>query len=128
MNERQKAFAEYFAASGNGAEAARRAGYSSKTARSQGQRLLTNADIQEYIEELQERYSSDRLSDVERARRHWIRTMEDPNEKPSIRLRASELLAKAGGAFINRIEVKGTDEEDVVIYLPANGRDVSEPE
>lgn len=45
MNERH----EYYASCGNAAEAARRAGYSEKTARQQGERLLTNVDILAYV-------------------------------------------------------------------------------
>lgn len=52
LNERQKRFCEYYVACGNAAEAARKAGYSVKTARHQGYRLLTNEHIALYIREL----------------------------------------------------------------------------
>lgn len=42
---KQRLFVEEYLACLNAAEAARRAGYSEKTARQQGQRLLTNVDI-----------------------------------------------------------------------------------
>ena len=45
FTDRQQAFVEAYLDCLNAAEAARRAGYSEKTARQQGQRLLTNADI-----------------------------------------------------------------------------------
>ena len=41
MNQRQRAFCEAYLKCGNAAEAARKAGYSARTARSIGQRLLT---------------------------------------------------------------------------------------
>ena len=62
MNERQKRFAEFYAASGNAAEAARLAGYSEKTARSQGQRLLTDVDIMRYVRELQDKAAIGRIA------------------------------------------------------------------
>ncbi|NYV68144.1 terminase small subunit [Bacillus sp. Gen3] len=51
LNDRQKRFADEYIVDLNATQAAIRAGYSEKTARSQGQRLLTNVDIQSYIEE-----------------------------------------------------------------------------
>lgn len=52
MNEQQKRFAEEYIIDLNATQAAIRAGYSEKTARSQGQRLLTNVDIQDEIQRL----------------------------------------------------------------------------
>jgi phage terminase small subunit len=51
LTERELMFVEHYLsnANRNTAEAARKAGYSAKTARQQGQRLLTNVDIQKYI-------------------------------------------------------------------------------
>jgi len=51
MNAKQRAFVEHYLQCWNASEAARRAGYSEKTARQTGSRLLTYADIQEAIEE-----------------------------------------------------------------------------
>ena len=47
MNDRQKAFADYYIECGNATEAARKAGY--KQPKQQGSRLLTNVDLLEYI-------------------------------------------------------------------------------
>jgi len=54
LNEMQKRFCQEYLISLNATQAAKKAGYSEKTARSQGNRLLTNVDIQEYILKLQE--------------------------------------------------------------------------
>lgn len=51
-NNRQERFAKEYLIDLNATQAAIRAGYSEKTARSQGQRLLTNVDIQTRISEL----------------------------------------------------------------------------
>jgi phage terminase small subunit len=53
LNERQKRFCNEYIIDLNATQAAIRAGYSEKTARSIGQRLLTNVDIQNYISNLQ---------------------------------------------------------------------------
>ncbi len=47
MNDRQKAFADYYIECGNATEAARKAGY--RHPKQQGSRLLTNVDILGYI-------------------------------------------------------------------------------
>lgn len=50
LTPKQKAFVDEYLIDLNATQAAIRAGYSKKTARSQGQRLLTNVDIQQAIE------------------------------------------------------------------------------
>jgi len=50
MNKKQTVFVNEYLTCWNAAEAARRAGYSVKTARSYGQQLLTNLDIKEEIQ------------------------------------------------------------------------------
>ena len=50
MTAKQMRFCDEYLVDLNATQAAIRAGYSEKTARSQGQRLLTNVDIQKEIE------------------------------------------------------------------------------
>jgi len=50
LTAKQKRFANEYLIDLNAAQAAIRTGYSIKTAKSQGQRLLTNADLKKYIE------------------------------------------------------------------------------
>lgn len=134
MNDRQKAFCEHYAACGNGAESARRAGYSSKTARTQASELLTNPDILEYIQELREHAATARIASLAQLRAFWSDTLYDSGAKMGDRLKASELLAKSLGAFMtvrpddggagDRVISAGAyDGEDVLIFLPDNGRD-----
>ena len=49
LNARQKAFCEYYVASGNATNAAIKAGYSERTARSIGQENLTKPALNNYI-------------------------------------------------------------------------------
>lgn len=51
MNDRQKAFADYYIETGNATEAAKRAGYSEKTAYSMGNENLKKPEIAAYIAE-----------------------------------------------------------------------------
>lgn len=50
LKAQQQAFVEHYLETWNAAEAARRAGYSAKTARQQGSRLLTKVDVRQAIE------------------------------------------------------------------------------
>jgi len=119
MNEKQKRFAEYYAQNPNAAEAAKAAGYSEKTARSQGQRLLTNVDIKNYIRELQDKAAEDRILSLNEIKAFWSDVVNDTSQKTSDRIKASELLAKSAGAFLPPDDEKEDDgKDDVIIYLP----------
>lgn len=133
MNERQRRFCVAYAACGNAAQAAREAGYSKKTARSQGQRMLTNVDILEYVRELQDEAATARIASMKQVKAFWSDVMHNPSEKTADRLRAGELLARSAGAFVHRsadggevITANGEfNGEDVIIYLPAIDQDNS---
>lgn len=64
---KQKRFADEYIISGNATEAAILAGYSERTARSQGQRLLTNVDIAGYMRERTEKLFNDKAMTVAEA-------------------------------------------------------------
>lgn len=55
LNDQQKMFAEEYLIDYNATQAAIRAGYSEKTAKQQGSRLLSNADVQEEIRKANQR-------------------------------------------------------------------------
>lgn len=95
MNQRQIAFCEAYLASGNAAEAARKAGYSPKTARSIGQRLLTYADIREYLAERNAEIIAKNTATLEEIRSFWTTTMRDSKAKQADRQKASEKLYDA---------------------------------
>ena len=123
MNDKQKRFAELYAAKPNATKAAIGAGYSERTARSQGQRLLTNVDIKKYIAELQEASFSSRIASISEVKAFWSDTMRSNDEKRADRIRASNLLAKSAGVFIppapkNEETPKAPEEdyEDVRFY------------
>lgn len=58
LTEKQKRFVAEYLVDLNATAAAKRAGYSEKTAKSQGQRLLTNVDIQAAIQKRREKLQS----------------------------------------------------------------------
>lgn len=103
MNQRKRAFCEAYLVSGNATDAAIKAGYSTRTARSIGQRLLTNVDIQEYLEQRNQEISETNTAQIEEIREFWTSIMRDCKSKTADRLKASELLAKTYGAFSGHI-------------------------
>lgn len=105
MNQRKRAFCEAYLISGNATDAAREAGYSPRSARSIGQRLLTFDDVREYLEQRNQEISAANTAQMEEVRQFWTATMRDENMKPADRLKASELLAKTYGTFLERLEV-----------------------
>ncbi len=59
MNDKQRRFVEEYLIDLNATQAAIRAGYSAKTAKQQGQRLLTNVDVQVAVSEAKVKRSND---------------------------------------------------------------------
>ncbi len=126
MNARQRKFAQLYASDPNATQAAIKAGYSEKTSYSIGQENLKKPEIVEYIQELQAEAESERIASIIEIKQFWTQILRDNKERTDHRLKASELLAKAGAAFINRVEVETEvqTENDVIFYIPLNGREV----
>ena len=107
LNARQKSFCEFYVASGNATESAIKAGYSEKTARSIGQRLLTNVDIKKYIKELQEKAKESRILTA-REKREWLsEVIKNGNEKLQDRLKALDILNKMDGDYVEKVQLSG---------------------
>lgn len=95
LNEKQKAFCEYYAACFNATEAAKKAGYSQKTARSIGQRLLTYVDVQAYLSTLQSRARTNRIATIDEVMEYLSDTMRNKEERTNERTKAAQLLMDA---------------------------------
>jgi phage terminase small subunit len=102
MNTKQKKFCEFYAECANATEAAKKAGYSEKTAYSQGQRMLKNV----------EKLASERIADITEVKEMWTATMRDKKQKTRDRLRAGELIAKSSGQFLESQHIKLEVEEE----------------
>ena len=103
---KQKKFCEFYAGSGNASEAARLAGYSTKTARATGAENLTKPDVQEYINSLTIAMADERIACATERQRFWTAIMRGQMpEVESLQIKASEILARAQGDFIQKVEV-----------------------
>lgn len=131
MTPKQKKFAELYASSGNATTAAAGAGYSPKTAYSQGQRMLKNVEINKYLQSITADEQRERVADALEIQSYWTGVMRDTEEKTADRLRASELLSKVQGGIVpdNQVNVNvsvdngNEDNNDMTyIFIPWSGR------
>ena len=137
LNEMQKAFADYYIETANATESAKRAGYSEKTARSQGQRLLTNVDISAYIRERLDEQSEKRVADANEVIEFYTAVMRGEvkdqfglDASLSDRLKAGDALMKRYNA-IKETESKNTFNEGMqaladLINNPAPNRNIAD--
>ena len=92
---------------GNAEQAAIKAGYSERYARGNAYKLLKRSDVQAYVAYL--RYLQEtnpaspelHIATINEVQSFWTRVMENGDLRMADRLRASELLAKAQGQFMN---------------------------
>lgn len=117
LTPKQKAFCEHYAGNGgNATQAAIDAGYSEDGARVEGSRLLTNANVLEYIRELSAPSENKRIADATEIKEFWSSIMRDNSEKTTDRLKASELLGKSAAMFIDKIETKTSTDTRIVLF------------
>ena len=131
LNARQKAFCEYYVACGNATEAAIKAEYSKRTAKSIGQRLLTFVDIKKYIDELMQKLESERIASAEEVLQNLTAMMRGEIQEEVVvvegegdgvssarvikkqvsakeRIKAAELLGKRHALFTDKTKIEGT--------------------
>ena len=113
MTGKQQIFIQEYLIDFNATRAAKSAGYSEKTAYSQGQRLLKNFEVQNKIKSLMEGRISELIATKEQRQQFWTETMYNAEEDMKNRLRASELLGKSCGDFLDRIETKNENTLDL---------------
>lgn len=107
MTPRQKKFADNYLRSGNATQSAIKAGYSKASAKVQGSRLLTYDNIKMYIQSKQKELDKESIADMEEIHSFWTDVVRDDENLMNDRLRASELFARANGAFLDRVEQSG---------------------
>lgn len=117
LTPKQQAFADYYIQTGNATEAAIKAGYSKKTAKETGYENLTKPHLQDYIEKKQKELASDRVADMTEVREFWTKVMRDIDSEMKDRLKASEMIAKTSGAFLNKVEMKTIGEQTITVTI-----------
>ena len=115
LSLKQQKFCEYYVELGNATEAAKRAGYSEKTAYSQGQRMLKNVETRNFIDSLIKRYKSDKTASAEEVLEFFAAVMRDKSEAMKNRLKAAENLAKRYGLDKNSSSESNNDNDATAI-------------
>lgn len=123
---KQQRFADEYIISGNATEAAVKAGYSKKTARSIGQENLTKPDIKKYIDERLERLKKESIAEQDEVLQYLSSIMRGEQKEKTLigegmgeqriddidvsakdRIKAAELLGKRYGMWTDKQEVTG---------------------
>lgn len=129
LNDKQRQFYKEYIVDANATQSAIRAGYSKKTAYSQGQRLLKNVEGQQYLAELMAEKESKLIATQDEVLKYLTSVLrgesqsteivvegtgdgcseartilKEPSEKD--RLKAAELLGKRYGLYTDKIEAE----------------------
>lgn len=129
LNDRQKAFADYYIESLNAFESAIRAGYSENYAKSRSYELLENVGIKNYIDEKMKEIQSERIAKAEEVLAFLSASLRgevleevvstesvEGMIKPVIlkkqlsakdRIKAAELLGKRYALFTEKVDLEG---------------------
>ena len=97
---------DYYKQGKTAAEAARLAGYKGSNSDVIGAQNLVK--LSKYIAARDKLLETPRIADMEEINAFWTSVMRDKGEATKDRLKASELRAKAAGAFVQKIEHSGT--------------------
>ena len=131
LNEKQKWFYKEYLVDSNATQAAKRAGYSPKTAYSQGQRLLKNVEGKQYMKELMAEKEKQLIADQDEVLKYLTAVMRGESESEEIvienigdftseartmkkapsekdRLKAAELLGKRYSLFKDSMKLDVT--------------------
>ena len=114
---KQKKFADEYIKCGNAEQAARLAGYS---ARGNTTKILNNPAVKNYIKERSKQLEKSTIASMVEVKEFWTSILRDSEASKRDRLKASELIAKTNGAFLDRVEHSGNI---VVIVDDIDGED-----
>ena len=106
LNAKRQAFVDAW--EGNATAAALAAGYSPKTAYSQGQRLLKIVEVQEAIKAREAQRLALTIATRQERQEFWTSVLRNEEEAMKNRLKAAELLGKSEGDFLERVEMDQT--------------------
>lgn len=107
LTPKQKDFCEYYLQTGNAAEAARKAGYSAKTARVIGPENLSKPDVLEYIESRRAEMDKRLIADTDEVLKFYSSVMRgEVKDQFGLEASLSDRL-KAGDSLMKRFAAAG---------------------
>ena len=127
LTPKQKKFCDYYIETGNASEAARRAGYSEKTARAIGQENLTKPAVMAYISERMKNQDRERVASADEVIAFYTAVMRgEVRDQFGIEASLSDRL-KAGENLMRRYDKIGAGEKSDgnsgVIMMPEVSED-----
>lgn len=124
LTPKQKLFVKHYLIEQNATKAARKAGYSSKSANRAGSRMLSNVDIQKAIQEVVGKHHEELDLSIDKVLQRLSSIAFGNNfYKASDVIKSCELLGRYLGMFKEVHEISGPDGgPQVVTYIPNNGR------
>lgn len=126
LNERQKAFADYYIQTGNATEAAIKAGYSEKTAYSIGNENLKKPEISAYIGERMAEKGEKRVADANEVIEFYTAVMRgEVKDQFGLDASLSDRL-KAGDALMKRYAVTDNGSKGIIEKLDKVLGDIDE--
>lgn len=138
LTPKRKAFCDAYLANGmNATQAAKEAGYSEKTAYSQGNRLLKNDEVREYIKNRTDELARERIVTGDQVLAFLSEVMCGNLEETKVvvsdgeaiefgyvdqknQLKAAEMLAKCHGLMVQKVEHQGPIAVTFVDDLPGD--------
>lgn len=99
MTERQRKFAEFYAACGNVSQAAIQAGYSEKYAKADACRILDNPSVAAYLRGLTGGARSERVLSAQARQELLSKLAQDDANEPKDRIRAIDVLNRMTGEY-----------------------------
>ena len=147
MTLKQQRFADEYIITGNATQSAIKAGYSSKYANTNANKLLQNTTIKNYIDARLAKLESEKIATQEEVLQYLTSVMRGEKTEPLLvldgegtqkviqavpnvqsRTRAAELLGKRYGTFTDRVDINAQIEskpkfDDIVNQLGGSGLD-----
>ncbi len=147
MTLKQQRFADEYIITGNATQSAVKAGYSSKYANTNANKLLQNTTIKHYIDVRLAKLESEKIATQEEVLQYLTSVMRGEKTEPLLvldgegtqkviqavpnvqsRTRAAELLGKRYGTFTDRVDINAQIEskpkfDDIVNQLGGSGLD-----
>jgi phage terminase small subunit len=110
ITAKQKMFADEYIKTGNAKQSYISAGYSARgnAAEANASRLLRNDKVLAYIKRRNQEIDKDTIADMQEVKEFWTNMLRNRAADPKDRLKASELIAKTNGAFLDRVEHSGS--------------------
>lgn len=110
LTPNQKKFADEYIKTGNAKQSYINAGYKARGNRAEAaaSRLLRNVKVRDYIRQRNKELDKDTIADMTEVKEFWTNVLRNKAADPKDRLKASELIAKTNGAFLERVEHSGS--------------------